>query len=84
MSLTWHSPKTGEPMTSEDLRKHYVRLAEREEHLERAHKYMTHPKAFMQKRLEPWLQEKGLTRAEVEAWKPKAAEEEGEEEGEAA
>jgi hypothetical protein len=70
-------PKSGKPMTSEDLRNHYekIKLAEQ------ALVYESHPKEFMRKRMIPYMEKHGIEQHHLEAARRAAAEPEEEEEG---
>jgi hypothetical protein len=71
-------PKSGKPMTSDDLRKHYekIKLAEQ------ALVYESHPKEFMRKRMQPYMEKHGIEHHHLEAARQQAAQPEEEEEGE--
>jgi uncharacterized protein YoaH (UPF0181 family) len=70
--------KTGEPMSSNDLRAHYAAEAEKAKRVTKAQEYLTHADPKMRAKLEPYMAKHGLAHEDLRAAVPQ--EEEGLEE----
>lgn len=59
--------KTGEPMSSNDLRAHYAAEAEKAKRVTKAQEYLTHADPKMRAKLEPYMAKHGLAHEDLRA-----------------